>query len=338
MVGFQPRSGLQIASADGARKARAVLARGRLPGLVVAVGSADGSGWIRSTSVKLVRRDGEAMRDESELAVRAMQPATLSARHRRWRRQVVILDALVIAAVVVLGAGRLLWASEDAGDFTVLMAYTLIGAPMLLASVLTSDRVLADWLTPEDRRAGRAYILNPMAALNADRTAWLIWWSVLLPLWVLGGGAIGGVGGAFAGLLLGALILASCLLFGLLLAWLVVVPLGLLIGVVVGRGHGVQAVRLTMIALLILDVVVFSVSAAVLNAPLSRVHSGTAVLKDMLEMVLGLPGHERAPVVALWMARASLVVLLIIVPALVRLLRALPQQEAAGRLLRRRGL
>lgn len=205
----------------------------------------------------------------------------------------------------------------------------MAGSPFLLGLLLASDQVLTDWLTPEEDRRGRAYYLNPLHAFaDTGRGVWIAWFTVMAAIWAIGGLAVGGLLGVLGGVLIGAFTVGGCLLLGLVAAWLVVLPIGLLVGVLCGRLRSAQAVRLTLLAMLLLALVTFATPIALTDLVALPDDEGIGLY---FEAVLGIGGDIVLPAGVLWTARGSLGIIAVVVPALLIAFRRLPQQEAAGR-------
>lgn len=272
--------------------------------------------------------------DERALLEDAVAKAPVGPARRRRRSRtvtiIVVLCALTLPLTLFLELMVVTDAPESPASF--ILAAAIAVAPFLVALVLTSDQVLADWLAPENQRHGRAHYLNPLFALaDSGRMGWILGAVVLGLLWLGGGLLVDGPLGLLVGLLVGVLLTGSCLLFGILTAWLLVVPLGLLSVAGIRRDRSPQALRLALLGTLMLSLVVIAAPIAWTELPTAPGNEGVVLY---LAAVVGLrpSGHFDVPGTVLLIARIGVLVLLLTLAPLLSLLRRLPQQEAAGRL------
>lgn len=265
-----------------------------------------------------------------EMTLRALADAPVNERRRRRRARTVWLSALLIVVAAALAISLALLGADAA---IIVMLTALLGPPVVLGMLLASERVLTDWLLPEDHREGRAYLLNPIAAFaESGRAPWVTWWSIMLTFWVAGGAVVDSVAGALVGLGVGLVMSAGLLLLGVLIGWLVLVPVGLLLVIAARRDRSVQAVRLALLAAVLLGMVLLATPIAWTD--LGALPGWEGIVR-YLKAVAGDPEQERLPPGVLWTARAGLAVMMAALLPLVVLLRQLPQQQAAGRLYQR---
>lgn len=261
-----------------------------------------------------------------DLTLRALADAPVSESRRRWRTRAVWLDALLVLLLFALGV---VLAVAEIDAFVGVLVAALVGPAILLGMLLASDRVLSDWLLPEDERKGRAYFLNPLVAFtDCSRAAWIAWFGIVLTFWVVGGALVDSVVGALGGLGIGLLMSVACLLFGMVVGWLVIVPVGLVVTIAVRRNRSVQAVRLALLAAVLLAMVVLA--APIAWTSLGALPGWEGVVR-YLKAVVGVPEHVSLAPGVLWTARSGLAVMVVALLPLVVLLGRLPQQQAAGR-------
>lgn len=262
---------------------------------------------------------------EPEVAAwEALAPPTVPDGRRRWRARAVLISALLLPVGVI--AATLLAVFDQATAANVLLGVTAALLP-LLAAVLTTELALADWLTPHELREGRAIGLHLLSSLGSSgRIGWAIWGAQILLVSVVGGLVVSGPVGTLTGPLMGGLLAALLLLSGILVGWLVLLPLGLIARIAIHRKRAAHELRPLVLALLLLGLLLLAIPAAWAG--------NTIVLLDYLRAVLGMPSDRTLPTAAAWVARCGLVMILAALPVSIALLRKVPGQEAAGELWR----
>ncbi|WP_446663576.1 hypothetical protein [Flexivirga sp. B27] len=262
---------------------------------------------------------------DDDLVLRAIAPPPVSDRRRRWRTRVVLAATVVLTVMIGISCALALADADAAGPVVV---GAMAGVPALLGAVLASDMVLDDWLTPEKNREGRAYMLHVFETFGGcSKRAWIAWAVVDLLVWAAGGALVGGPVGVILGVAIGILWCGGCLLLGVLIGWLAIVPVGLITSLAVRRRRTVQSLRLALISLLLIGLLVTTVPAGWSDV-------GSDGAGTYLRAVLGLPVDEAIESTLLSISRIGVALLCLAVPALLAALRSMPEQHAAGHFLR----